>query len=291
MSLPSSLEFAALNETERADYIEDVDDTEVTVTTSDSTETIVLEGIFVHPLYFAYFYSPSMYTLFIFTADQNDSISNASDDEPIQINLVSVAFNPNGSTTDYPLDVSDFEAAVQYDIVGEAFDADSEFPADFELILDGQRWLSEDGYSLQMVQVNTVVEECVEAEWIRYSALPDPYNARKGDASLSNVTPFSFKYIGHGFRGIDTRIGRVYGYDTHSVWFYEDLDGTQNFEAFEFETKELASYYGLMWVLLGVFVCFLCCCCFVIIKKCKKKNERKQRNNEVFGTEMGTVDV
>ena len=46
--------FTALNETEKVDIIEDREDTNLTVSFGINTVTLLLEDIFIHPIYFSY---------------------------------------------------------------------------------------------------------------------------------------------------------------------------------------------------------------------------------------------
>merc|ERR1719295_151471 len=70
---------------------------------SANTSVTLNDGGFVDADNFAYFYSPSMRSVFVFTADENST-----DADP-QINLITVAFNVNNTDPLY---------AVQYDIEG-----------------------------------------------------------------------------------------------------------------------------------------------------------------------------
>jgi len=190
---------------------------------------------------YAYFYSPLMRSVFVFTAAENSSS---------QIDLITVALNINGSDPLY---------VVQYDVEGTG---------SIEDILDGELMRSFDDYDLFMVKAGE--RECGDNSWLRYSYVYGLYELLASGEGQSNETAMAFVSIGNGYIGVDTRISRAYGFDAHTVRYFE-ADGPQlelyRTDEFEFGHGELSSYWVLMWLLIALFLCCCCMCAGCYIKR------------------------
>ena len=165
--------FQALNETEQVTIIEESDDTNITVTINSNDISIFLSDIFIHPIYYSYFWSPTMKTLFIFTADQNESAQSIDDFE--QINLVTISWDPEGASGDYPQDLTKYVAGQQMNVNGNDFIGDA---ATSIILLDGKKWTTYEENDMFMVEISSVIGSCDEPEWFRYNYIPDIYDAR-----------------------------------------------------------------------------------------------------------------
>jgi len=277
--------FMALNTTEKVDLVEEREDTNLTVTFGSTTTVLLLEDIFIHPVYFAYFYSPLMKTLFIFTADQNETTMNPDRtiDEIEKIHLVTIAWNPDGSeTSDFPLAALDeFEVRQQNTVTTNGLTGDAGPDSDFQLLLDGTLWRTYDDDNMFMVEVSSVITSCDDPEWLRYRYIEDLYEKRSTNTSFSDE--FDFDHIGNGYIGIDTRLSRAYAFTPHTISYYQatsaDFESFSE-ESFEFEHSDLSSYWVLMWFLIALFIVCCCCCCACYFKK---KRDKRRQNSERFG--------
>jgi len=275
--------FMLWNVSEQIDYVEDTEDTEITITFSGNnmSVTTTLEDTFIHPLFHSYFYSPRMKTLFIFTADQNDSIM--ADENYTVIDLVTISWNPSGSIgKEFAADLNDFAYSTQQNVNGQHFVNDAALDT-FKMTLDGKKWTNYDEHDMFMVRVASVLPSCSQPEWLRYSFNYQIYKELKELPSNGTATPFEFDYAGNGYKGIDTRIKRAYSFSAHKVWFYEVDDegfGSFRLNEFDFDHQTLSSYWALMWFLIALVLLCCCCCCIFHIKK---KRDKTRRNQERFG--------
>jgi len=287
MTVENTERYEALNVSERSDFLEDIVDSVVEVRFPAASGNITLTGVFIHPLYYSYFMSLSMSTLFIFTADQNEpDYSSINETEDLRtagvnvVNLVTLSWNPdmNPVVGGWPVFMDDVLVSVQTDVVNENFLG---LASDVQLLLDGGKMLNYDHDDMYMVRVNSVIGECDQAEWLRYAYIEDFYQAKTDNASVV----FEFEYAGQGYtKGVDTRIKRAYGFDGTSVWYYE-ADGAAldefSFKSHAFDEKQLVSYYGLMWLLIALvvvlFCCVCACCCYC--SRQRSKSQKKQRSN------------
>jgi len=244
----------------------------VSLSFGDDNETLTLDNgvsVYIDSTEFAYFYSPSMMTLFILTSDGADS-SNGT------INLVSITWASTDSDTDFPLNLEEFVYGVQYDI-----------DLDVDVVLNGQLWSNYDGDDMFMLEVAPAVEGCKDGwPWVRYSG--NLFSSSESDGDSDNFqttmmewdTGMQFQYIGDGFIGVDTRVQRAFGFDKYenTVWYYE-ADGDEfdewRSETFEFGDAELTSYWIVMFVAIALFVFYCCCCCCCVYASRRRRNERK----------------
>lgn len=256
------------------------DDATVTVTFGNESASLMLTGdggVYIDPTLFAYFYSISMKTLFIFTAPSapNDTVWTILDSDAV--NLVSISWDTLDG--DYPDDLAAFSWSMQEDVVADS----SSFPTPF---LNGQLWPSYDGDDMFMLEVAPSTEGCNGGNpWVRYSFLDDLY--QNGSQSMQ------FEFVGYGFVGVDTRIQRAFGFNRHSnaVWYYE-ADGDElnewRSESFEFGDAELTSYWVVMFVAIAVFVLYCCCCCCCVYHS-KSRSRGSHSRNTSNSTEMYTT--
>jgi len=273
------LEFEEVSCTANVRAMESMPDYDVEVDVVSSHELfLAIEGVeidltlsgdtFIDADAFAYFYSPSMRSVFIFTAAENSTT---------QIDLVTVAFN---------VDKSDPLYAVQYDI---------ENTGSIEDILNGELMRSFDESDLFMVQAGSFAE-CEGVSWLRYSFVAGLYDLLASRNETS--TQIAFMEIGSGYIGVDSRLSsaRAYGFDSHTVRYFE-ADGARlelfRTEEFEFESAELSSYWALMWLLIAIAISL--CCCFCVCAGCRwrtrKSSASKGAASEAEQETQTTTDI
>lgn len=222
------------------------------------------DDTFVDADAFAYFYSPSMSSVFVFTAANNSNES--------QIDLITVALSANGSNPLY---------TAQYDVEGTG---------PIEDILDGGLLRSFDDYNLFMVQAGDA-SDCEGNAWLRYSYVHGLYELLEAGDAPENATQMAFEAIGYGYMGVDSRISRAYGFDAHNVRYYE-ADGPAlalfRTAEYEFGHGDLSSYWVLMWLLIALF---LCCCCVCTACLIKRRRARSSGVNQFGMTSNEMVEV
>lgn len=233
---------------------------------------------------FAYFYSPSMMTLFIFTTDGTEW-----DDDSSTLNLVSISWDSVDG--DFPDNLTDFQYVVQSDIIVDSATFPTTFPTPK---LDGALWRNYDADDMFMVEVVPMYGDDYECSggnpWVRYSFLEDLYQEMDDGGN----TTMQFDYVGNGFVGVDTRIQRAFGFNavTNDVWYYE-ADGDEfdewRTESFGFGDAELTSYWVVMFAAIALFVLYCCCCVCCVYRSRARKSRRKgtydtTRDTELFST-------
>jgi len=237
-----------------------VSSSELLLVIDGANTTLDLNDAFVDADAFAYFYSPSMRSVFVFTAAENSSS---------QIDLVIVAFNVNGTDPLY---------AVQSDI---------ENTGSIEDILDGELMRSFDELDLFMVEAGER-GECEDTSWLRYSFVSGLYDLLASDdtEAQSNETQMAFVSIGSGYIGVDSRLSRAWGFDTHTVRYFE-ADGRDlslfRTEQFELGHAELSSYWVLMWLLIALAVCCCCVCAGCYVKRRRGRSSGRSGDENQFG--------
>merc|ERR1711971_1044865 len=163
-----------------------------------------------------------------------------------------------------------------------AVQSDIENTGSIEHILDGELMRSFDEMDLFMVKAGARSGPCEDTSWLRYSFVSEMYDLLDSEVQ-SNETQMAFVPIGRGYIGVDSRLSRAWGYDSHSVRYFE-ADGRElslfRTEEYEFSHAELSSYWVLMWLLIALAVCCCCACagCYV-----KRRRGRSSGGENQFG--------